>query len=294
MKKLSQFSITDFLCLKPLRALIKELRNDLFLAFYKRLKAKGENEFIKQNFSKNKKILIIIAFEQDKVLNWLLALSSINLKDFQLMVFDNSRNPQARSKIRQTCFQFQIPYLGLPFNGTRHPNRSHGMAMTWVFHRIIKKIEPSWFGYLDHDMLPVKSVQISNCIPQGQNTYGFLNDAPDYWNLWAGYCFYNYSNVSHLPLNFIYDFSRELDTGGRNWPYLYAHQNKDDVKYATSINRSVFVPPDQTRTVQLIDDAWIHVGGVSYNNNLQPKEYFFEQLVNTLLSGIPFDSLHKD
>ncbi len=91
------------------------------------------------------------------------------------------------------------------------------MAMTWVFHRIIKKIEPNWFGFIDHDMYPIRPVNVEGLIPVNQSTYGLLNDAPRYWNLWAGYCFFKYTHVSGLPLNFLYDFSRGIDTGGRNW-----------------------------------------------------------------------------
>ncbi len=292
MKNLKLYSFSEWLILEPLRALLKELRNDLLLAFYKTRKAVCEDEFIKTNqYLKGKNILVVVAFEQPKVLEWLFRLSKKNLNDFQLMVFDNSRSLILRGEIEKLCREWGIPYLSLPYLKIKHPNRSHGLAMTWVFHRIIKKIEPHIFGYLDHDMYPVKPVSLQHLNLDHQDSYGLLNDAVHYWNLWAGYCFYKFSAVHNKPLNFLYDFSRGVDTGGRNWPYLYKSQVKSLTQFAPLSTPLLSIGDDLNSVVQLIDGQWVHVGGVSYNNNLKSKEEFHSKLVESLLNGESFNSL---
>jgi hypothetical protein len=165
--------------------------------------------------------------------------------------------------------------------------------MTWVFHRIIKKIQPCSFGYLDHDMYPINPVYLSELIPPKQDFYGLLNDSQDYWNLWAGYCFFKFSAVSNKPLNFLYDFSRGVDTGGRNWAHLYHSCNKSFVKFASIRTPLVKFGDGLQSSIQLIDEAWIHVGGVSYSNHLESKEGFHTRLVKHLLAGKMLDEIEN-
>jgi parvulin-like peptidyl-prolyl isomerase len=295
MKKLSQYSFSEVIQLQPLKALLKEIRNDLLLAYYKLKSAEYEEQFLEKNkYFKGKNILVVIAFEQPKVLEWLFALSSKNLKDFQLMVFDNSRNKEVRGDIKDLCDVWGIPYLSLPMVRSRHPNRSHGLAMTWVFHRIIKKIQPFSFGFLDHDMYPIRPVHLSELIPSEQNFYGLLNDSQNYWNLWAGYCFFKFSAISDKPLNFLYDFSRGVDTGGRNWSHIYHSCNKSFVKFASIRTPLVKFNDSLQAKIQLIDEVWVHVGGVSYSNHLESKERFHTKLVNHLLAGKSLHEIEND
>jgi hypothetical protein len=206
-----------------------------------------------------------------------------NLNEFNLIIFDNSKDISKRIEIKAVCKKYEIPYLGLPYNYTKHPNRSHGMAMTWVFHRIVKKIEPSWFGYLDHDMIPVEQTHFQ--ILEQQDIYGTINQGKDCWNLWAGFCFFKYVKVASLPINFLYDFSRDLDTGGRNWDCLYSKYSQNSIKFADD-SRIEFTINDQLKSiVQIIDGSWVHIGGVSYNNNLAPKEIFYENLIKNFQEG---------
>lgn len=281
MKSLNQFTLSEIFQLSPLRFFLKQLRNDLWLAWYKRKEAFGERDFLSQNLQfSNKNILVVIAFEQPKVLEWLFEFSNKNLVNFQLMVFDNSRTVPLRSSVKEVCLKYGIPYLGLPLNTSRHPNRSHGMAMTWVFERIIQKIKPSWFGFLDHDMVPIAPI-VTDFIHSEQPFYGMLNSGDHCWNLWAGYCFFNYEKVKNLPLNFLYDFSIGLDTGGRNWHCLYKLSSDQEIQFAPNIYQNIQIDNAQA-TVQLIDGQWLHIGGVSYNNNLASKEVFYENLIKQL------------
>lgn len=286
MKNISFYSLVEWFRLEPIFAFLKQLRNDLLLLFYRRLKAVREDSFLfEMKRYQDKCLLIVIAFEQPKVLEWLFRLSEKNLNGVQLIVFDNSRKKGVRREIGELCNKFQVPYLELPYLRCKHPNRSHGLAMSWVFHRIIKRIKPKYFGYLDHDMFPIKSFDQMSLIPTGQKIYGLLNDADFYWNLWAGYCFFDFEFVKNKNLNFLYDFSRGVDTGGRNWPHLYKNEKKSAIKFARIDHELISINPASSAVAQLIDDAWIHVGGVSYNNNLESKEIFYQQVVDMLCEG---------
>lgn len=293
MKSLKFFSLAEWIGLEPLRAFIKQLRNDLFLICYKYRKAKYEDQFINDNqHLSGQNILIVIAFEQPQVLEWLFQLSKKNLKDFHLLVFDNSKNNIFKKSIKEICNKNSIPYLELPNSFSRHPNRSHGLGMTWVFHRIVKKIQPLIFGYLDHDMYPIKPINQSDFFPREQNFYGLINESKNYWNLWAGYCFYRFSSVSSKPLNFLYDFSRGIDTGGRNWPYLYKNSNKSSTKFANYSEPVIGLDNDYPNMIiHLIDKSWVHVGGVGYGENFNKKRMFHQELVKKLTNNVSVGGL---
>ena len=38
------------------------------------------------------------------------------------------------------------------------PNRSHALAMNWIFYNLVVEIKPYYFGYLDHDCFPYKNL----------------------------------------------------------------------------------------------------------------------------------------
>ena len=104
MKKISEYSCIELFKFEPIRAFFKQLRNDVLLFLYNQKSVKNEAQFIWELAKyKNKNLLVVIAFEQPKVLEWLFALSEKNLQDFQLVVFDNSRDVASRLRISQVC-----------------------------------------------------------------------------------------------------------------------------------------------------------------------------------------------
>jgi len=108
------------------------------------------------------------------------------------------------------------------------------------------------------------------------------------WSLWAGYCLFDFSKVRDLPLNFLYDFSRGLDTGGRNWECLYKHYNHPRPVFADSRK----VPLTDTRTgiahqVRIVDRSWLHFRGASYRREVQEQLDMFERMANALAETGP-------
>ena len=259
----------EWLKLVPIQHALKQVRNDAWLAIYKNTRPRELSRFLAEHkHLAGKNIALVIAFEQPWALNWLLRMANRNLADTTVLVFDNSRNGSKRIEIEQVCKQNNAPYLALPANSTTHVNRSHGMAMTWVYHNVVRAITPRIFGFIDHDLIPVCTASLADKLT-GQPFYGLLNVGKyGFWSLWAGYCFFDYAATSGKSINFLYDFSRDLDTGGRNWKSLYRRNDRRHLRAATFENLSMKVPSiEDPRLVQFVDQNWLHIGGISYSYN---------------------------
>lgn len=293
MRKLHQFSAGEWLRAVPVAHGFKQVRNDLLLKHYVRREAAGLAEFLRaQAHLAGCSVGIVIAFEQPWALQWQLRMAAQNLRSLRLLVFDNSREPEMRARIRAVCDEFGVPYLALPRYRTRHANRSHGMAMSWVWQQVVRPLRPSVFGFLDHDLIPLDAVDPTEAL-RDQPVYGLINKGNlQHWSLWAGYCFYRFDFAVDRPLNFLYDFSRGLDTGGRNWNPLYRKLHGPGLRFA----RQEFVPVqppgmDAPRKIEVLDDAWVHVGGVSYGDNFERKHALFEALLLARSQGTAFEAL---
>lgn len=274
----------------------KQLRNDLVLSRYLKESAEEEKAFLDSVSSlKGQKVLLITAFEQPLALHWLLFMAKRHVSGFTFLVFDNSKKPERRAAIKALCQMHGTPYLPLPANPARHVNRHHAMAMTWVYERIVRKIEPEIFGFIDHDLIPIADTNPAAHMAH-QDCYGRLNAQPSCWSLWAGFCLFRYSRISKTRVNFMYDFSRQLDTGGRNWETFYRYLDRAALVFPEKALCELTKPDNsETRTAQVIDKAWVHIQGIGYNDNFDRKRAFFTDYFHAL--GVPpldVDSLVSD
>jgi len=292
MRDADRFSAGEWLRFVPVKYAFKQTRNDAWLAVYKRFRPKSLGTFLKETERfRNRNIALVVAFEQPWVLDWLLRMAQRNLTDTTVLVFDNSRRTVARRDIERVCRNRDISYIALPANPTRHPNRSHGMAMTWIFHNVVRAIKPRMFAFLDHDMIPIRKTGLSERLAD-QPFFGKLRTSAWAWQLWAGYCLFDYSTVADLQMNFLYDFSQKLDTGGRNWGCLYRNHDRDRLRFADSRHVEVRDPATgNTMSMEIVDDRWLHIGNISYNDNLRPKAQFCENLAHALDQGIRWSQL---
>ena len=294
MRDLSNFTAKEWLRLLPLQHALKQVRNDVFLAIYKKIRPKALQSFLTETQKlKGKNIALIIAFEQPWALDWLLRMAQRNLIDATVLVFDNSRRAAARIDIERVCRDHGVPYLGLPANPTRHANRSHGMAMTWVFYNVVRAIQPRMFAFLDHDLIPVKKIALAERLA-GQPFFGKVKVKEWGWHLWAGYCMYDFPFVAGLPLNFLYDFSQELDTGGRNWNCLYRQYDRQQLRLAESEFMTVMdAITAEPRSVEVVDHSWFHISAIGYNDGFRSKRQFCERLALGLDQGKSWSDLLK-
>jgi hypothetical protein len=292
MRELTRYSAAEWLRLVPVSEGIRQVRNDLLLGVYLKAEPQGLAEFLRSNASlAGRDVAIVIAFQQPWTLQWLLQAAKRNLPGVTVLVFDNSREDGKREEIAAVCAREGAPYLALPPYRTRHVNRSHGMAMSWIYQRVVRALQPRIFGYLDHDLIPMRPVDLSQRL-QGQAAYGLPNIGRDgNWSIWAGYCFYWFDQVRGRALNYLYDFSRGLDTGGRNWSPLYRHLDRSRMRFAPQQFVDITLAPGVQRKVEIVDDSWIHMGGVGYNDNFESKFAFFEQLRLAVARGRRWEDL---
>lgn len=223
------------------------------------------------------------------MLEFSLKMISRHVTDVTPLVFDNSSTPEARKKIQSVCQGQNVSYLALPENPTRHPNRSHGMAMTWIWRNVLRALRPKIFGFIDHDVVPLKQVEATMLL-KDQPFYGVPNVGKWGWSLWAGFCFYDFSEVMSRPLNFLNDFSRGMDTGGRNWECLYSKHDHRKMRFADWQLFEV-VAGGAPRQIEIIDESWIHLAGVSYRDDYRKNLDFYRPILQKIEEGANWQQL---
>ena len=274
MKPLENFTLTQWLSARPLIDSFKQVRNDLLtwhfcrqvpnetVATLKLLSDSHQNDGASD-------LLISIAFDKPEIIELQLAHIAQYGSNVLTVVADNSPSSQARSKIRTICKKANVTYIALPYNRSRHANRSHGMAMQWCYENIVRILMPSVFAFIDHDLIPVKSFNLGSQIGS-QPIYGVIweNKDRNAWQLWAGYCIYRVSAIGTRKLNFLYDFSNGLDTGWRNFHRFYRYLIKSGLVFADNVYAYGQQPFNR---VQVIDNCWLHLGGAGHRNNFKDR-----------------------
>ncbi|WP_144408861.1 hypothetical protein [Chromobacterium vaccinii] len=254
-------------------------------------RAVGQERFVESLRDPAANLGLVVAFEQPWALNWQLERARVNVPGTRMVVFDNSRRPEMRRQIEQVCRENQVPYLALPANPTRHVNRSHGFAMSWIYHNVVLPAEPRSFAFIDHDMIPVAPSRLLVDLDD-QPVYGLPNHSEWGWHLWAGYCAFRFDHMKRRRLNFLYDFSNGLDTGGRNWRSLYRELDASSLRMAKHRMREIRDPVSgHPFSIQVIDDCWYHIGSISYNNGFESQFELCQHLKAALAAGRPWAEL---
>jgi len=283
MRSARAFTFRQWLVGQPLKDGLKQIRNDLLLNWFCK-KRPVEYLRVLENLrpefygGATKDLIVSIAFEKPAVV----ALQVSNFQKYavnsKLVVADNSRTEESRVAIKNICDRANVAYIPLPRNSTRHANRSHGMAMQWCYINIVLPLKPSCFAFVDHDLIPMRQFSLSRYI-SAQPFYGVLwrNKVDTAWQLWAGYSVFDFSVVEKLPLNFLYDFSNGLDTGGRNYFPLYCKYDRGELNFAS--NMQVDIPGDEGMSIQVIDDCWLHMGGAGHRRGFGERFEAFGKIV---------------
>jgi hypothetical protein len=292
MRDLKDYSTGEWFKLVPLVHFFKQVRNDAVQRAYLALRPKSLKRFLHNaEHMRGGNVGLVVAYEQPWALDWLTRMAARHLVDGTLLVFDNSRRQRARIDIERVCRDRNVPYLALPPNPTRHVNRSHGIAMTWIFHNVVRAIRPRIFGFVDHDLIPMEKIELGETLGD-QPFYGVPNVSKWGWQLWAGYCLFDFSVVHHLPLNFLNDFYRGLDTGGRNWSCLYKNYDRAQLRFGAMQQTDVMDPLHSTpRTIQVVDGSWIHLAGAGYSSDFHKMLDFYKRIAKAADEGATLQML---
>ena len=194
-----------------------------------------------------------------------------------LVVVDNSSCKNAKREIEDLCHLNGNFYLSLPKNPEWHPNRSHALAMNWIFYNLVVEIKPYYFGYLDHDCFPYKKFDLST-LQSGYKIYGDRRISykhPDIWNLWAGFCFFDFKYLEEKRLNFTHSIELGLDTGGHNWKILYNSLSSQSCTFAR-VKSGVLFENKCKQKFHSVIDSFVHIGSSSHifkSNNITTDEF---------------------
>lgn len=221
-KPLSDYSWVDLLRLQPLIHGLKTRRYRRIDRDYLRLPAPdGDLARLAAELT-GRNVLVTVAFEDHEPLELHLRLCRRFVPGCVHLVADNSATTAGAEAIRRVAAREAAAYVRLPTNPwtRRNPSRSHGAAMNYVWHHLLKPGRPARFGFLDHDLFPTAPDDPFAVLDEVA-WYGDLRHAGTRWFLWAGYCFFRYDAVADVPLDFGLDWFAGLDTGGANWEHLY-------------------------------------------------------------------------
>lgn len=246
----------------------KNLRNGLVdRAFRRTAAAEGRRLADQLSHSGAREAAFTIAFNTPWAIDLLTRQWSTNQPEFRLVVIDNSNDRSARVAHEDLCRQRDVPYLPLPRNPEWSPNRSHGIALNWVWFNVVRHAGLDVAGFIDHDCIPVASLDLRSRLA-GRAAYGVRGASlthPQAWNLWAGYCFFRPAAAEGLAVDFKHRIELGLDTGGGNWDGFYRHL--DPAAVGEAGHRIVQIELGDERppvAMLLLDEAFLHLDGASY------------------------------
>jgi len=220
VRSLSEYDFADWRRLRPLSHAFKSTRYRLVkLRYLRRAAAGGDPRALARSMT-GKRVLTTIAFDDAEVIGWQVRLVRHYVPSAMHIVADNSREEAAAAQIAEICRALDISYLRLPPNPWEEPSRSHGIALNWVWHNLIRAGQPEAFGFLDHDLFPTAPDDPFAALST-QDCFGLVRRVGPRWFLWAGYCMFRFDRVRDTLLDFGQDWFYGLDTGGANWRGLY-------------------------------------------------------------------------
>lgn len=287
MRALNEYGLREWAAGAPLVHGFKRGRNALIERAFRGLGARASDKFLAERTElSGKTIISVIAYN----VPWTIALmlrSAPRLPGSAFVIFDNSRNPEARREIERICRDRDTAYLALPPNPERHPCRSHGLAMNWAFYHVIRPLKPRVFAYFDHDLLPT-AVYDPAAKVVSQPVYGARNESRWGWNLWAGFCIFDFTAVEGRMPDFNHDVPRNLDTGGRNWLRVYRHLDRSRIGFASFDQVWLQDPQAELPTkAQLVDGTLLHVSGAGHGGKRIPpiRPAFFAGILDATERG---------
>lgn len=216
--------------------------------------------------------IVTVAFNNEMVIEQQERLLRKYLLDsFSYTVADNSSDPEKRVIIRQLCIEKGIGYVSLPpnpYNG-KNSSFSHGLALNWIYNNYIIPRKIECFGFIDHDIYPVKPTSILSFLEQAP-VFGLIQERGDKWYLWPGFCFFLRDFIDARIVDFLP--GKDSDTGGRNWESIYSKLDRQQIPVVNHEYGNLREGTDpQSDLYEKIGD-WVHTFNASYWKNVAPKD----------------------
>ncbi len=263
--------VQDFLGSRTITVIAKSFRNEIYSRLYVRRDAERGKEFAKalaQTGAKN--VCFSVSFNAPWVVDLLTRGWSRYVSGAQLVIVDNSSKPEARREIASICERAGVAYFSLPPYRENNLPRSHGMALTWLYHNIARELRPEIFGFVDHDFIPIGHFDMAAHMA-GHEAIGVRwNQTANYifkpkgpasgWFLWAGFAVWRYALIAPLKPNFLPQMECGLDTAGRLWHSLYSRLPAERFEILREERPTVELA-GVAATLQIFDGSFLHVGG---------------------------------
>ncbi|ABE39776.1 hypothetical protein RPD_2546 [Rhodopseudomonas palustris BisB5] len=239
-KALRDYTWADWKRLRPLAHRLKTARYQWIDRRYRRKPALvGDPAAVARDIA-GRKVLVTVAYMDPEAIDLQATLLRHFFPDSLYVVVDNSPDDDIARQIARVAAARSVAYLRAPENPWKKSSRSHGIALNWAWHNVIRPGAPEAFGLLDHDLFPTAPDDPFAPLAT-QDFYGYVRAAEPAngcWYLWPGFSMLRFHAVQHLDLDFGQDWFLNLDTGGGNWEPLYSRYDLD--RLAQSPSR--FVP----------------------------------------------------
>jgi len=283
-KPLLEYNLADWRRLRPITQAYKTLRYALVDKSYRRRAARAGDIARLTQTIRGRKVLTTIAYADAEAIDWQTRLLSHYLPGVIHIVADNSPDAASAAEIAEVAHGRQVPYVRLPVNPWHQSSRSHGAALNWVWHNIIRPGMPEAFGFLDDDIFPTGADDPFQSL-RSQDFYGNIRVQGTRWQLWAGYCVFRFGRVAGKELNFGQDWFKELDTGGANWRVLYSHVDPATIHEAKLQRSSYSAGAAGSVSLQWLG-AWLHeTGSEGTEENLKDKRRIVAGLLKPHLAA---------
>lgn len=257
--------------------------------------AMRENGFMNVSLSQVKHIncqpqseflLISVAFNNPIVVaQQIRLLRKYVLDSFQCIIVDNSSVKSIRHEIFSLCKKNNTGYVSLPHNFYSKSN-SHGLALNWAYHHLVKSIKPAYFGFLDHDIYPVREHRIVPILRK-QFFYGKKEEVESIWYLWPGFFFAQTSLLDSVNPDFKPGAFQgtQLDTGGLLYSSLFKNTDVSNYQFPATLFQQLREGNDISSDMLEYffiegEQSWVHTANGGYWKKALPKE----QLIESLLS----------
>lgn len=236
-------------------------------------------------------LIMVIAFNTSELIKLQHKELKKHLKEgFDYLVVDNSSDKNTSQDLYRFCKSENISYVKVPKNpltGIR-ASGSHGVALNWCYKNIIQKYKPRFFGFLDHDVFPIKETILTEKITSG--FYGIIRERKEpFWYLWPGFSFFEYEKIQNFKVNFFPYHAGEngeifLDTGGSNYNSIYKKIGKESIRRASSrlinreTNKDFIKGEDSSQVFEIIDNAWLHLRQIAWRKESSNKINEIEEI----------------
>ena len=266
-KRITDFTIGDWLRLRPLTQRLKTLRYDAIDALHRRKPARRGDIAAAVSSITGRRVLITVAFEDAQAIGWQIRLVRRYVACDLHLIADNSGDDVGADAVRAACDSAGAHYLRLPASAARS-SRSHGLALNWLWTNVVRPGRPTAFGFLDDDFFPTGPDDPFGALGS-QDFFGVVRTAGDRWFLWAGYCLFRYAAVADKALDFQQDWFIGLDTGGANWEVLYRHADLARLRHAGMTQGPYRADVSESETYFQWYNQWLHEVGSAGRPDLE-------------------------